>query len=598
VTRGGSSTPHGGLSGDGRHYAFTSNADNLDGTANGLFARRHDPDADGDGAIDPGISLNAADGDALDTALRVYDPSTAQPRPAAQVPASFVAVHTARAAVLTPEAEDGGLDRNLDGDDLDSVAQVYDGLANTLTNLGVAAEEVAISHQVVCFSISEAAHGAVDRSGDGVANDRVLGVWTIGTPAGSLAITPYTVTSLGGYPAVGAAGNRCVFQSREASEGVAGVDLNGDLDTADTVLRVRDGAGAHDLFAARDFVIGDTAEYVAARSCESEEGSAPLNGDGDAPAPPLPPECVMQVVDLTGPAPTARNTGRAASLCTFPGCDPFFEPYRVRRGTISFLSRESEQSGPSPGVGCPAGSPGVCDLTGDGDALDLVIQVYSVRAEEVQSFEIQESHPPQDTAPFPEGSIDDQTVLHLQVPECTACKIEGQDPCVLPAPSVCPDLNGDGAVDDALVLLLVGDVDEDGTLDDAENAPDNCGEAANPAQTDADLDRLGDFACDPSPFSFTTGATVCDVDGNGRIDQTDVATVFAARGQAVAFPPDLRDADGDAVVTVLDSAACADRCTYADCATAPPPPPPSGGCGLLGIEWLPLWLLARRRARG
>jgi len=101
-------------------------------------------------------------------------------------------------------------------------------------------------------------------------------------------------------------------------------------------------------------------------------------------------------------------------------------------------------------------------------------------------------------------------------------------------------------------------------------------------------------------FSTYAVATVdspyCDPDGNARVDEDDVALIFAARGTPAAGPDDPADADGDGTITVLDSAVCADRCRYENCAKSPP-----AGCGLLGIEALlamaPLAARRRRRAR-
>jgi hypothetical protein len=179
--------------------------------------------------------------------------------------------------------------------------------------------------------------------------------------------------------------------------------------------------------------------------------------------------------------------------------------------------------------------------------------------------------------PFPE-SVDEHTSLTMQIPE----SVLGED------------VDEDGFVTDDLVVVILGDADEDGSLDGSIETPaagtglaDNCFEVGNSTQLDFDGDRLGDQACDPYPF---TGLLICDVDGNAQVDRDDVQLIVDARGQTVT-ETDLRDPNQSGQIDVFDAAFCAHRCTYADCATSPP------GCGL-GAELvlvLGVWALARRR---
>ncbi|HXK22427.1 MAG TPA: alpha/beta hydrolase domain-containing protein [Myxococcota bacterium] len=81
----------------------------------------------------------------------------------------------------------------------------------------------------------------------------------------------------------------------------------------------------------------------------------------------------------------------------------------------------------------------------------------------------------------------------------------------------------------------------------------------------------------------TIGRRSCDVDGSGVIDRNDVQAIVDGIGTAAAAG-DPRDADGDGHVTIFDSAACANECTFPKCAA----------CGLLGIE--PVLLLVGIRA--
>src|SRR5690606_30998490 len=262
-----------------------------------------------------------------------------------------------------------------------------------------------------------------------------------------------------------------------------------------------------------------------------------------------------------------------------------FEPYRVGERTVSFLTRELAQgsfAGP-PGLGCaPVETGGTCDLNGDGDGDDVLISVYGVESEKTQVITLGDDGPPppQPAPPFPTEQSG-RIVLQVVVPESSTGE----------------DVNGDGQITDDPVLILVGDADNDGSLDvDSAGQRDLCVEAANPDQADADRDQLGDGACDPAPTPALPGDVPCDVDLDGVIDADDVALVFGDRGMA-ARGSDPRDPDGDGVVSVLDVSLCSRACTFADCAAAPPVAARS--CGLLGAEAAPLLGLLgawRRRA--
>lgn len=59
--------------------------------------------------------------------------------------------------------------------------------------------------------------------------------------------------------------------------------------------------------------------------------------------------------------------------------------------------------------------------------------------------------------------------------------------------------------------------------------------------------------------------TLCDVNEDGVINRTDVDAIFAGRNFA-AVPNDLRDVDGDLLVTVNDARICVNRCAKRLCA--------------------------------
>ena len=60
--------------------------------------------------------------------------------------------------------------------------------------------------------------------------------------------------------------------------------------------------------------------------------------------------------------------------------------------------------------------------------------------------------------------------------------------------------------------------------------------------------------------------TVCDVDGNGVINQNDINAIFAARGRTATGPNDPRDANKDGLITTADSRLCVLQCTKPQCA--------------------------------
>ena len=95
-------------------------------------------------------------------------------------------------------------------------------------------------------------------------------------------------------------------------------------------------------------------------------GGSDLNADGDAR------DDVLFVYDLvTG---QLFNTQQPVLPCPLQACDPRF-PYRAIEGTVTFITIECAQGG-SEFAGCPTGG---SDLNGDGDAADIVKQVFNAR---------------------------------------------------------------------------------------------------------------------------------------------------------------------------------------------------------------------------
>ena len=97
------------------------------------------------------------------------------------------------------------------------------------------------------------------------------------------------------------------------------------------------------------------------------------------------------------------------------------------------------------------------------------------------------------------------------------------------------------------------DSDGDGICDEV----DNCPAVANPDQKDSNGNGIGD-ACEPA-------IAYCDVNGDTKVDRSDIALIRSAIGQNVAAG-DPRDPDGDKKVSVTDVRQCTLKCTNANCA--------------------------------
>lgn len=67
----------------------------------------------------------------------------------------------------------------------------------------------------------------------------------------------------------------------------------------------------------------------------------------------------------------------------------------------------------------------------------------------------------------------------------------------------------------------------------------------------------------------TVSSAVCDANNDLLINNVDLNLITAARGSAAA-PGDVRDADGDGKITVLDARKCALKCTNGNCSTPAP----------------------------
>jgi hypothetical protein len=325
------------ISSRGRSVVF---ADADSGFFYSMSARSNDLSRDLDG-----------DGDVEDIFLAVTDARLGAPIPVSLLgPAERVAVAGGNAIFLRPEAETGaGVDLNGDLDVADRVVYLWrNRQPGPAVNLGVAAERVAISEQVVAALVSEAGEGQL-LNGDSDMNDWVVHVNDLATA------TAGSWTSLfSAADAIQARGPWVAFTVPEASQGT---NLNGDGDLNDRVLRIYN-VQTHQYLtlvdeqgvpvpgvgpAVDDFVLGD--QLVAFRVSEFGQGQN-LNGI----APQIPGgvadsdlfDSVLHVAELaTG---TVYNSMQAAIPCPVEACDPRI-PYRVQGTKVTFLTLEANQGG-------------------------------------------------------------------------------------------------------------------------------------------------------------------------------------------------------------------------------------------------------------
>src|SRR5262249_17354564 len=149
-------------------------------------------------------------------------------------------------------------------------------------NLGQAATAIAASPQWLAALVSEATQGETDLNGDGDTADTVVGVYSIDHATWTNAHAAADTVDV--------AGAGVAFIPPEAAQGV---DLNGDGDTNDRVLQLYY-ADTNEVInvgqAAEEFVLGAT--LLAFRTAEAAQRNADLNGDGDAT------DDILQVYDI------------------------------------------------------------------------------------------------------------------------------------------------------------------------------------------------------------------------------------------------------------------------------------------------------------
>lgn len=234
-----------------------------------------------EGLTGAGTDLNG-DGDAQDLVLHVHDARIAV---TTNIGLAFLEgvfgplrppIQGSVIAFVVPESAQGAVDRNGDGDANDRVVTLFDAFTGVTTNLGIATRQdnyfLSMSREILAFQGDESVQGGQDLNGDGaltpiiVVQDRVSGtVRVLGTVPDYHG--PYTLR------------DSLTFAAAEGP----GVDHNGDGDTADDVLyswNLATGAETNHAVAIEWGLPGITSEGQVFRVPESAQGTS-LNGDLD-----------------------------------------------------------------------------------------------------------------------------------------------------------------------------------------------------------------------------------------------------------------------------------------------------------------------------
>jgi len=292
----------------------------------------------------------------------------------------------------------GGCDLNGDGDCRDLVPYVYDTVAGTTTHLDLAVRSFQVAGQFAAFAVDEHRSGNQDLNGDGDTHDVVLFVYDLTTAAGGTGTATNTGWAVRSYQMDAL---HVVFTT---PEGRQRAHLNADGDERDRVVQVfnlntstvTNTGLAADFF---DFAGGD---WISIHVSERRQGYTVLNGDFDTADTVLflfqisthtiintgravfasqvsPEACIFTVperaqhhTDLNGDGDTADRVVEVYVFATATLYTPDLPASRfnlaVGHNWAAFSVRERAQGGP--GVGT--------DLNGDGDVDDEVLHVLNL----------------------------------------------------------------------------------------------------------------------------------------------------------------------------------------------------------------------------
>lgn len=475
---------------------------------------------------------HSGDGDVDDLVLSVIDLQQGPLAVQTIRGASTVRTANGHALFLVPERfEAGGTDLNADNDVDDEIVFLWrNRQVGPAVNLGISARTIALSGTKIAISVSEEDEG-LDLNGDLDLDDRVLLLNDVATATANTWVNTGQVAT-----AISVEGTSVVYLSDVTANTASG--------TFSALKRWEAGTPTTLDVDVADFASSPT--FIAYRK---NENGADLNLNGGVS------DNIMQAYDLVSDV--ALSSEQAAIRCPYEACDPS-SPYRIQGESIVFLTREEDQGGAAIGVGCSStGTPGECDLDGDGGATGIVLASFDVGAVRA-GRSIAEARR---NLPTTTGGICTTTA--------TACTADGEcgvGQCFVP-PGGCvrgPLAACNPSVSDPCVAV-------DQYCQPVLGAPGTgfCYERQNACESDAqctapafciDQDQAGQQLADPTASAKEGGLAyvsrgICR-NGSGTSDDTCLTNAECAMGftcEKEAISVASADADGDGIADVSDN---------------------------------------------